>query len=56
VGVEDSTNGLRALIAAGMHIVAVPNRDFPPDEDVLAQADAVISALDELTPQLIENV
>jgi HAD superfamily hydrolase (TIGR01509 family) len=53
VGVEDSTNGLRALMTAGMRSVAVPNRDFPPDPDVLSAADVVISSLDQLTPELI---
>ena len=55
-GVEDSTNGLRALGAAGMRIVAVPNRDFAPDPEVLETANAVISTLDELTPELIERL
>ena len=53
-GVEDSTNGLRALAAAGMHIVAVPNPQFPPDEDALVGADVVISSLNELTVDVIE--
>lgn len=55
-GVEDSTNGIRALAAAGMHIVAVPNRDFAPDEDALAHAAVVIESLTELTPELIEHL
>jgi HAD superfamily hydrolase (TIGR01509 family) len=55
-GVEDSTNGLRALAAASMRIVAVPNRDFPPDPEVLQSADVVISNLDELTPELIQRL
>jgi len=56
VGVEDSTNGLRALMAAGMHSVAVPNRDFPPDPDVVSSANVVISNLDELTPELVDGL
>jgi HAD superfamily hydrolase (TIGR01509 family) len=55
-GVEDSTNGLRALQAAGMRIVAIPNRDFPPDDDALAHADVVISSLDRLTPAVIDHL
>lgn len=54
-GVEDSANGIRALAAAGMRIIAVPNRDFPPDPDVLAQADAVITDLRNLTPELVAS-
>jgi HAD superfamily hydrolase (TIGR01509 family) len=55
-GVEDSTNGLRALQAAGMRVVAVPNRDFPPDPEVLAGADVVISSVRELTPDLVDRL
>ena len=55
-GVEDSANGLRALAAAGMHIVAVPNPQFPPDEDALAGADVVISSLNELTVEVIGDL
>jgi len=53
-GVEDSANGLRALHAAGMRVIAVPNRDFLPDADALALADAVISELSELTVDVID--
>ena len=55
-GVEDSTNGLRALAAAGMHIVAVPNREFPPEADALALADVVISSLNELTVDVVDHL
>ena len=48
-GVEDSSNGLRAAAAAGMLVVAVPNRDFPPDQDALALAALVLDSLDALT-------
>jgi HAD superfamily hydrolase (TIGR01509 family) len=50
--VEDSTNGLRAAAAAGMRVIALPNRAFPPAEDALQLADAVIGSLDELRPTL----
>lgn len=50
--VEDSTNGLRAAAAAGMRVIALPNRTFPPAEDALRLADAVIGSLDELRPTL----
>jgi len=48
VAVEDSSTGLRAAAAAGMVVIAVPNRRFPPDADALALADEVIASLDEL--------
>ena len=53
VAVEDSTNGLRAASAAGMHVVAMPNREFPPSPEAVALAQLVISSLDELTPDAV---
>lgn len=52
--VEDSTNGLRAARAAGMRLIAVPNRDYLPDPDDLARADAVIESLDDLTEAVVD--
>lgn len=53
--VEDSHGGIRSAKAAGMRVVAIPNPTYPPDEEALAQADAVIDSLDELTPELLAN-
>jgi HAD superfamily hydrolase (TIGR01509 family) len=53
--VEDSTNGLRAAAAAGMLVVAVPNREFPPADDAVALAALVVESAGELTPGLIED-
>jgi HAD superfamily hydrolase (TIGR01509 family) len=50
--VEDSHNGIRSAKAAGMRCVAVPNRHFPPG-DALAEADAVIASLADLTVQVL---
>jgi beta-phosphoglucomutase-like phosphatase (HAD superfamily) len=52
--VEDSTNGLLAAAAAGMLVVAVPNREFPPTEQALSLADLVVGSLDELTPAVLQ--
>jgi HAD superfamily hydrolase (TIGR01509 family) len=52
--VEDSANGLRAAAAAGMAVIAVPNREFPPDADALGLADLEIESLEQLTPAAIE--
>lgn len=41
VGVEDSSNGIRAAHAAGMTVVAVPNPTYPPKPDALALATRV---------------
>lgn len=51
--VEDSSNGLRAASAARMLVVAVPNPEFPPDEDALDLAALVIESLEELTPESV---
>ena len=51
--VEDSSNGLRAAAAAGMLVIAVPNREFPPDQDALALAALVLDSLDALTPSAL---
>jgi HAD superfamily hydrolase (TIGR01509 family) len=50
--VEDSTNGLRAAQAAGMFVIALPNRDFPPTDEALRSADVIIESLKELGPEL----
>ncbi len=52
--VEDSHNGILAAKAAGMRVVAIPNRHFPPGEEALAQADVVLDSLAELTAEAIE--
>ena len=52
--VEDSNNGILAAKAAGMRVVALPNRHFPPDPAALEQADAVLDSLGELTPERVE--
>jgi beta-phosphoglucomutase-like phosphatase (HAD superfamily) len=54
--IEDSTNGIRAAVAAGMATIAIPNRAFPPPDDVLAQAHVVLPSLRELTPQLVTSL
>jgi HAD superfamily hydrolase (TIGR01509 family) len=55
VAVEDSSNGLRSAVAAGMAAIAVPNPHYPPDADALTLAAVVIESLDELTPELVEK-
>ena len=46
--VEDTTNGLRAALAAGMAVYAVPNPHFPPDPEVLKQAAVVVEKITDL--------
>jgi HAD superfamily hydrolase (TIGR01509 family) len=52
--VEDSHGGIRSAKAAGMRVIVLPNRSYPPDAASLAQADVLIRSLDELTPELVD--
>jgi HAD superfamily hydrolase (TIGR01509 family) len=52
--IEDSTNGLLSALAAGVRVIAVPRVDFPPDPEVLAQADAAIPDLGALSVEVID--
>ncbi len=52
IAIEDSTNGLRAALAAGMTVFAVPNPHFPPDPAVLAQVDVVLDEIGALPSAL----
>jgi HAD superfamily hydrolase (TIGR01509 family) len=54
--VEDSTNGLRSAHAAGMELIAVPNRDFPPARDAVELADVVLDSLTDLTPDVVRGL
>lgn len=46
--IEDSASGIRAARAAGMRVIAYPNRHYPPAADVLGSADVVVDSLDAL--------
>jgi HAD superfamily hydrolase (TIGR01509 family) len=54
--VEDSTNGIRSADAAGMAVIAVPNRDFPPEPAALELADLVLDSLESLTPARVRGL
>jgi len=51
--VEDSGNGIRAAHAAGMRVLAIPNRRYPPPDDALALADVVLDSIAELIPEVV---
>ncbi|HKB94076.1 MAG TPA: HAD family phosphatase [Gaiellaceae bacterium] len=51
--VEDSHGGIRSAKAAGMRVIAFPNPSYPPDDEALALADAVIRSLGELTVDVV---
>lgn len=52
VAVEDSTNGLKAALAAGATVVAVPNPHFPPDAAVLASTAVALDDIRDLPDAL----
>jgi HAD superfamily hydrolase (TIGR01509 family) len=51
--IEDSANGIRAGLSAGMMVVAIPNPDFPPPADVSRLAPIVLHSITELTPEVV---
>jgi HAD superfamily hydrolase (TIGR01509 family) len=53
--VEDSHNGIFSAKAAGMRVIAVPNRRYPPGEEALAAADVVLGSIAGLTPDVVEG-
>jgi HAD superfamily hydrolase (TIGR01509 family) len=50
--VEDSGAGIRSALAAGLTVVAIPNHAYPPDPEVLRQADLVLDSLSQLEAAL----
>lgn len=52
--IEDSANGIRSAHAADMHVIAIPNRAFPPPADVLPLANVVLESIKELDPDVVK--
>src|SRR4051794_28032952 len=55
VAIEDSSNGIRAGVAAGMPLIAVPTPHSPPAGDALALAAATVRTVGEVTPELVDS-
>ena len=53
--VEDSHAGIRSAKSAGMRVVAIPNASYPPDDEALQLADAIVGSLDELTTTVLRG-
>jgi beta-phosphoglucomutase-like phosphatase (HAD superfamily) len=49
---EDSPNGVRAAVAAGMTVVAIPAPYSGPPPDFLTAAAVVLDNIGELTPDI----
>jgi HAD superfamily hydrolase (TIGR01509 family) len=48
VAVEDSSAGIRSASAAGLGVIAIPNRSYPPGAPSLALADVVLASISVL--------
>jgi HAD superfamily hydrolase (TIGR01509 family) len=55
-GVEDSSNGIRSLHAAGAKVIAAPSPGFSLSQEVLALAHAQISTMEDLTVELVRGL
>jgi HAD superfamily hydrolase (TIGR01509 family) len=55
VAIEDSSAGIRSALAAGMGVVAIPNREYSPEPEVVSRADVVLDSLRELDAEAIER-
>ena len=56
VCLEDSGNGIRSGLDAGMKVIAVPDERFPVDEAVLKRADVVLGSLKEFSLDLLKSL
>lgn len=55
VAIEDSTNGIRAAVAAGLAVIAIPNPAHPPDRSALEIAATVLSSLADLSADAVRS-
>ncbi|KAA9149100.1 HAD family phosphatase [Amycolatopsis acidicola] len=53
LGVEDSSNGIRAAAAAGLTVIALPNPTYPPKPDALELAAEVAESNDDVRRKLL---
>ena len=53
VAVEDSTAGIGSALAAGLGVVAIPNRAYPPDPGVLDRAPVILESLPQLDEEAV---
>jgi HAD superfamily hydrolase (TIGR01509 family) len=53
--IEDSRNGIRSAVGAGMRVIAIPNRAFPPGDEALGDAAVTLPSLEDLTVAAINR-
>ncbi len=56
LGIEDSSNGIRSALAAGLTVIALPNKLYPPKAEILSQCAAVASSLAEVQEALLSRL
>ena len=55
VAFEDSSNGILSAHNAGLHVIAIPNRRFPPSPESLKVADFVLPSLQSFRPDMLRR-
>jgi beta-phosphoglucomutase-like phosphatase (HAD superfamily) len=55
VAVEDSGAGVRSANAAGLAVIAIPNRAFPPSSETLALASLQLSSIAQLDQRAVAD-
>jgi HAD superfamily hydrolase (TIGR01509 family) len=53
--IEDSSAGIRSGAAAGLNVIAIPNREYPPDDEALGLAAVVLESLEQLDEIAVEG-
>lgn len=56
LGIEDSSNGIRAAAAAGMTVIAIPNPVYPPKPGALALCAKIASSPNEVRWYLVARL
>ena len=55
VAIEDSGPGIASASAAGLAVIAVPNKSYPPAGDALVLVRVVLDSLQDLVPAAVER-
>ncbi|HEU4793151.1 MAG TPA: HAD family phosphatase [Nitrolancea sp.] len=55
VAFEDSSNGILSAHTAGLGVIAIPNRNYPPSPDSLQVADLVLPSLEAFRPEILRR-
>ena len=56
LGIEDSSNGIKSALAAGLTVIALPNKLYPPRGEILNQCAAVANSLSGVQEALLSRL